>query len=291
LRGSRTATASSAPRRPPDRGETVLTSAHLPAAVPDFVLRPPTGPYHSLNPGTKLVIAFAQAAIAFGVRGWTGPLLVLVMVVATAAVARIGRSMVPFAFAVIPLVASILLINTFLFPGATDVIVRIGPLSPTWTGLEAALQATLRVAAFALSVAVFALTTPTDDLLADLERRGLGRRGIFVIGAAIGMIPRIAERAAEITDSQRARGLDTEGSPWRRVRGVVPLAGPLIISALSEVEERTMALEARAFSAPGRRTTLRPLSDSPSQRLVRWVAGLGAIAIVAASLAGYLPLP
>ena len=187
--------------------------------MPDFVLRPPTGPYHSLNPGTKLVIAFAQAAIAFGVRGWTGPLVVLAMVIATAAVARIGRSMVPFALAVIPLVASILLINTFLFPGATDVIVRIGPLSPTWTGLEAALQATLRVAAFALSVAVFALTTPTDDLLADLERRGLGRRGVFVIGAAIGMIPRMAERAAEITDSQRARGLDTEGSPVRRVRG------------------------------------------------------------------------
>ncbi len=224
-------------------------------------------------------------------RGWTGPLVVLATVIATAAIARIGRSIVPFALAVIPLVASILLINTFLFPGATDVIVRIGPLSPTWTGLEAALQATLRVAAFALSVAVFALTTPTDDLLADLERRGLGRRGIFVIGAAIGMIPRIAERAVEITDSQRARGLETQGSPWRRVRGVVPLAGPLIISALSEVEERTMALEARAFSAPGRRTTLRPLPDSTTQRIVRWTSGLGAIAVVAASLAGYLPLP
>ena len=224
-------------------------------------------------------------------RGWTGPLVVLAMVVATAAVARIGRSMVPFALAVIPLVVSILLINTFLFPGATDVIVQIGPLTPTWTGLEAALQATLRVAAFALSVAVFALTTPTDDLLADLERRGLGRRGIFVIGAAIGMIPRIAERASEITDSQRARGLDTEGSPVRRARGVVPLAGPLIIGALSEVEERTMALEARAFSAPGRRTTLRQLPDSTSQRIIRWAIGLGAIVAVAASLAGFLPLP
>jgi energy-coupling factor transport system permease protein len=217
--------------------------------------------------------------------------VVLAIVAVTAAVARIGRSLVPFALAVIPLVASILLINTFLFPGATDVIVRIGPLTPTWTGLEAALQATLRVAAFAMSVAVFALTTPTDELLADLERRGLGRRGVFVIGAAIRMIPRMAERASEITDSQRARGLDTEGSPWRRVRGVVPLAGPLIISALSEVEERTMALEARAFSAPGRRTTLRPLPDSTAQRIVRWAAGLGAIAVIAASLAGFLSLP
>jgi energy-coupling factor transport system permease protein len=285
------ASGSSAARLPPDRGQTILTSAHPPAAVPDFVLRPPAGLYQSLNPSTKLVIAVAQAAVAFGVRGWTGPLVVLAMVVVAAIVARIGRSMVPFTLAVIPLVASILLVNTFLFPGATDVIVRIGPLTPTWSGLEAALQATLRVAAFALSVAAFALTTRTDDLLADLERRGLGRRGVFVIGAAIGMIPRMAERASEITDSQRARGLDTEGSPRRRVRGVVPLAGPLIISAVSEVEERTMALEARAFSAPGRRTVLRQLPDSTIQRVLRWGAGLAAVAAVVASLAGYLPLP
>jgi energy-coupling factor transport system permease protein len=229
--------------------------------------------------------------VAFGVRGWTGPIVILAIVLVTAAVARVGRQLVPFALAVIPLVASILLINTFLFPGATDVIVRIGPLTPTWTGLEAALQATLRVAAFALSVAVFALTTPTDQLLADLERRGLGRRGVFVIGAAIGMIPRIAERASEITDSQRARGLDTQGSRWRRVRGVVPLAGPMIVSSLSEVEERTMALEARAFSAPRPRTVLRVLPDSAAQRAARWIAGIGAIALVAASIAGLVPLP
>jgi energy-coupling factor transport system permease protein len=268
-----------------------LIDAHRSRVVPGFVLRPPTGRYHALNPGTKLVLAFAEAAIAFGVRGWTGPFIVIAIVVATAAMARVGRSLLPFALAVIPLVASILLVNTFLFPGATDVIARIGPLAPTWTGLVAALQATLRVAAFALSVAVFALTTPTDDLLADLERRGLGRRGVFVIGAAIGMIPRMAERASEITDSQRARGLDTEGSRWRRIRGVVPLAAPMIIGALSEVEERTMALEARAFSAPGRRTILRPLPDSTGQRAIRWVAGLGAIVLVAASVAGILPVP
>jgi energy-coupling factor transport system permease protein len=268
-----------------------LIEAHRLGVVPEFVLRPPTGRYQALNPSTKLVLAFAEAAVAFGVRGWTGPLVVLAILIVTAVVARVGRSLIPFALAVIPLVVSILLVNTFLFPGATDVIFRLGPLNPTWTGLGAALQATLRVAAFALSVAVLALTTPTDDLLSDLERRGLGRRGVFVIGAAIGMIPRMVERASEITDSQRARGLDTEGSRVRRVRGVVPLAAPMIIGALSEVEERTMALEARAFSATGRRTILRPLHDSGTERAIRWVSGAGAIAVVAASVAGFIAVP
>lgn len=215
----------------------------------------------------------------------------LVVVALTAVAARVGRAMLPFVLATIPLVASILLVNTFLFPGATDPIIRIGPLTPTWTGLGAALQATLRVVAFALSVAVFSLTTPTDDLLTDLERRGLGRRGAFIIGAAIRMVPRMTERAGEIVDAQRARGMDTEGSTIRRIRGVLPLAGPMIFGALTEVEEQTMALEARAFSAPGRRTVLRHLPDGTGERASRWLLFVATVALVVASITGHLPLP
>jgi energy-coupling factor transport system permease protein len=237
------------------------------------------------------VVAFAQAGFAFGVRGWTGPLVVLAILALTIVRARVGRRVLPFVVATAPLVASILLVNTFLYPGATDPIVRAGPLAPTWTGLTEAVQATLRVVAFALSVAVLALTTETDDLLADLERRGLGRRGVFVIGAAVRMVPRVAERAREITEAQRARGLDTEGRAWNRARGIVPLVGPVISSSLAEVEERTLALEARAFSAPGRRTPLHALPDSSSQRAIRWAVATGTVTAVALTLTGLVHLP
>lgn len=283
------------------------TSRHEPSAVPrgggearlsdvvtvlpDYIRRLPTGTYQRLNPATKLVIALSTAAIAFTVREWTGPLSMLGVVLASAAIAGIGRAMLPFVLATLPLVASIMLVNTFFFPGATDTIVTIGPFEATGSGLTAALQAALRVEAFAISVAVFSLTTPTDDLLADLERRGLGRRATFVIGAAIGTIPRMVERASEITDSQRARGLDTQGSLWRRIRGIVPLAGPMISSSLSETEERSMALEARAFSAPARRTVLRVLPDSRNQLLVRWGLLAGTVVLAGASIAGAINLP
>ena len=199
--------------------------------------------------------------------------------------------MLPFVLATVPLVISILLVNTFLFPGARDPIGSIGPFTATWTGLVAALQATLRVGAFALSVAVFSLTTSTDDLMSDLGRRGLGRRGEFVIGAAVRTVPRMIERAGEIVDAQRARGLDTQGGPLRRIRGILPLAGPMISSALGEVEERTLALEARAFSAPGRRTLIRRLPDSNVQRAVRWGSVAIVVAVVGATLTGVLSLP
>lgn len=259
--------------------------------LPDYVLRRPTGFFRGLNPTTKLVVAFALAGIAFGVRGWSGPVAALAIVLLIALAARLGRAIRPYLLASVPIVISILLVNTFIYPGATDVIAPIGPFVATWTGLAAALQATLRVEAFALSVAVLALTTATDDLLDDLERRGVGRRATFVIGTAVRTVPRMIERGREIVDAQRARGLDTEGSIWRRARGIVPLAGPMVLSALSEVEERTMALEARGFSAPGHRVTLRPFPDSPAQRALRWAAGVVTVVLVAAAIAGRLPLP
>ena len=277
----------------PDRPTTTepVTGAAEPALLPEYVRRIPAGPYRGLNPVTKLTLAAVAVILAFGVRGWTGPAAVFAVVIVSGALAGVLRRMSLFALATVPLLVSILLVNTFLFPNAHDVIVRLGPLSPTWTGATAALQATLRVVAFGLSAALFALTTPIDDLLVELERRGLGRRGAFVVGSALGAIPRTVERAREVVDAQRSRGLDTEGRLWRRFRGLVPLIGPVLFGALAEVEERTMALEARAFTASGRRTILRALPDSGRQRAGRWLLLVGSIvAVVASAVApGRLP--
>ena len=261
------------------------------ALLPGFVRRIPVGRYRVLNPITKVTLAVVGAIVAFGVRGWTGPAVVFAVVVLSAWTAGVLRRMAPFALATLPLVASILTVNTFLYPNAHDTIARLGPLAPTWTGATAAVQATLRVVAFGLSAALFALTTPVDDLLVELERRGLGRRGAFVVGSALGAVPRTLERAREVADAQRARGMDTEGGLWRRFRGLVPLIGPVLFGALAEVEERTMALEARAFTAPGRRTILRALPDSGWQRTGRWLLLVGSLAAVAVTLAAPGRLP
>lgn len=256
--------------------------------LPSYVVRTADGPYRSLNPATKLVAAIAEAILAFAVGGMAGPAAVLVVVVACAAVARTLRSLGVVAAVTLPVVGSILLINTFLLPGATDAIVRVGPLAPTWSGLAFGVEVTLRLLAVSLALALAYLTTAVDDLLAELEGRGLGRRGVFVIGAAIQTVPRTVARAAEITDAQRARGLDTEGRFWWRARGVVPLAAPVIFGALTDVEERTMALEARAFSAPGRRTRIRVPADRAVERLFRWGVVLVVLAVIALRVGGWL---
>ena len=100
---------------------------------------------------------------------------------------------------------------------------------------------------------------------------GVAARVAFVIIASVQTVPALVERAAAITAAQRARGLDTEGSFWNRMRGVVPLAGPVLLGSLAEIEERTMSLEARGFTRPGRRTLLWHPDDSGAQAIARWL--------------------
>ena len=122
----------------------------------------------------------------------------------------------------------------------------------------------------------------------DLERRGVSPRIAFVALASVQTVPAMVDRAMTITAAQRARGLDTEGSIWRRVRGVVPLAGPVLLGSIGEVEERSMALEARGFTRPGRRTLLWWPSDSLPEVVVRWLLASASRLLIAARAAGWL---
>ena len=257
-----------------------LVSTAVDRGLPDYVTRQPSGFYRSLNPATKLTVAALEVVAAFLLPGWLGPGLVLLALAVAGIASRATRDLVLIGLAALPLVVSIMVVNLFLLPGASDHIARIGPLTPTWSGLWFGLLTTARLLAFSSAVALAYVTTPVDDLLADLSRRGVGRRAIFVVGAAVRMVPRTLERAGEILDAQRSRGMDTEGRIWRRARGVFPLAAPLVFGALTEVEERTMALEARAFSAPGRPTLLRVPADRAVDRVLRWAAILGLVAVV-----------
>ena len=98
----------------------------------------------------------------------------------------------------------------------------------------------------------------------------------------------MVERAGQITAAQRARGLDTEGSLWRRVRGIVPIVGPVILGSIAEVEERTMALEARGFTRPGRRTLLWAPRDSALEGVARWGLLLVLAAVLVARVGGWI---
>jgi energy-coupling factor transport system permease protein len=182
----------------------------------------------------------------------------------------------------LPIAISALLVNLFFFPGGQTVLFQIGPITATAEGLSFAIEILARIAAISGAITLFYLTTKPAELVIDLERRGVSSRLAFVANASVQTVPAMAERAQQIVAAQRARGLDTEGSFWRRLRGLVPIVGPVVLGSITEVEERSMTLEARAFTRPGKRSLLWWPPDSGLQRLARYMLVVGFVAIVVA---------
>lgn len=226
-------------------------------------------------------MAIVTSVVAVLLGGIVGPLLlVIVAVLLPAAWAGVLRPVVRASLLLaLPLSISAAIVNLFFFPGPGTTLFEVGPIRATSEGALFALEIVVRVVVIAGALTLFYVTTSTSDLVIDLERRGVSPRVAFIARSAVTTVPAMVERASTITDAQRARGLDTQGSVWRRVRGIVPMVGPTIMGAINEVEERTLALEARGFTRPGRRTLLWAPDDSGRQRIARWLV-VGAIPLV-----------
>jgi energy-coupling factor transport system permease protein len=185
----------------------------------------------------------------------------------------------------LPIALSVILVSVFTRAGST-VLFAIGPFDATLEGVDFAGQTLVRLLAISLSIGLFVLATDPRAFVLDLERRGVSPRFAFVAVAALEAVPILVERAATIAESQRARGLDTEGSLRARLRGLLPIVGPVIITSLTDVEERSLALESRAFSRPGRRDLLWAMPDTTPERALRWVLVVCLLVLLIARLAG-----
>ena len=268
-------------------GSDGLTEAR---ALPAAIGQPGPTAIHRLNPLTKATLATGTSIAAVALGGVIGPLALIAVAIVMPALAAsvLGRLARTAGVLSLPIGLSAFVVNLFFLPGAQSVLFRIGPVAATAEGLGFAVEILVRILAISGAVTLFYLTTRPGDLVLDLERRGVNARVAFVANASVQTVPAMVERAAQITAAQRARGLDTEGSAWRRLRGIVPIVGPVILGSIAEVEERTMALEARAFTRPGRRTLLWAPADSAPESVLRWgVAGLLA-ALIIARVAGVL---
>lgn len=188
----------------------------------------------------------------------------------------------------LPIAISVVLVSVFTRAGTT-VLFTVGPFDATAEGVDFAAQTLVRLLAISTAIGLFGLTTQPAAFVLDLERRRLSPRLAFIALNTIEAVPAMVERASVIQSAQRARGLDTEGSLRARIRGVLPLVGPVILSSLTEVEERSLALEVRAFGRPGRRELLWRSADDTIQLIARVLMVVALVGLVVGRVAGVLP--
>jgi energy-coupling factor transport system permease protein len=249
--------------------------------------RPGDSWLHRRNPLTKLLAVGWVLLAAFLLP----PLTLAALGVLLALVAWSAGLLRPLVRALrIPalLIASILVVNAFFYPGAQDVIARLGPVALSREGLTFGAVSAGRLLVAFCALILFLFTTLADDILESLVARGASHRLAFVILSAVQMVPRLQSRAAAILEAQQSRGLAVTGSIGTRVRALVPLVGPIMLGSLIDVRERTFALEARAFGASPRRTAYRVVADPPIDRWLRLGIVAAMIATVVVGVTGLL---
>lgn len=124
-------------------------------------------------------------------------------------------------------------------------------------GLIDGLNQTSVLVVMAAVVLLFFETTEIEDLMISLQQRKVSHVVSYIVLSSLQMIPDMVKRSKVIMQAQQARGIETEGNIFLRIRAFFPSLGPLIISSISELEERAITLEVRGFSASVEKTFLK----------------------------------
>ncbi len=137
----------------------------------------------------------------------------------------------------------------------------------------------LRITTMVASFVWVAAALEPARLVEAMVAAGWSASVAYVFAATLSAVPLLKARARRIVDAQRCRGLAASGGVTARLRALRALALPLILSALHEVDERSLALETRGLVPGVRRTPLAPPHDSAAERVLRW--GLVALCVAA----------
>lgn len=87
-------------------------------------------------------------------------------------------------------------------------------------------------------------------------------------------IPEMKKQADVIMDSQKARGIETEGNVFVRAKALIPIFIPLVLSSIANTEERAITLEARGFSVGEKRTILYDIEETKNDKIMKVILAI-----------------
>lgn len=154
---------------------------------------------------------------------------------------------------------TIFLVSTILWtlalPGQR-VLLEIGPAVVRQEALLDGLARAIRLLSFLVVGVIFLTITSLEEFAYGMRRLGLPYRACFAVTLAFRLTPLFLDEARLIANAHRARGLDLDrGGPVTRLRRFLPLLGPVLVSGFRRADGLAVALEAKGFSLPGRRTS------------------------------------
>lgn len=226
---------------------------------------------HRMDPRTKILALIAFIVLLFVSNNFYSLAICMVVIIAAIIAAR-----VPFG-RVLRSVKGILFILIFtavlnvLFHGGNHVYVQWNSITITREGVIFTVFLTLRLFFLVMASSVLTLTTTpvalTDGIESLLKPLTYIKFPVhelaLIMSIALRFIPTLIDETNRIISAQKARGADFEsGNIFKRVKAVIPILIPLLISAFRRADELGDAMDARCYSNSKNRTKYKKLKFS-----------------------------
>ena len=242
---------------------------------------------HRLDPRTKFLGTLGFLISVFLFHTFLGYAVATVFLVAMIAISKVP---VKFMFKGLKAIVMILLItvvfNIILTPG--EVLWRFGIIKVTKEGLVLAGRMAIRLVYLVIGSSIMTLTTTPNQLTDGLERllRPLNKIRVpvheiaMMMSIALRFIPILLDEANRIISAQSSRGADfDEGNLLHRMKMMVSILVPLLVSATRRAYDLAMAMESRCYHGGDGRTKMKPLKYKKTDKIMYGVV-VGYLAVV-----------
>lgn len=232
---------------------------------------PKNTPIENLNPMTKIWAIFS---LGLAVLIFPNSYLGLIIIVGLFFVAAIAKILAPFAKIMfgfgIPITIMLMFIQGCYSPKNKTVIFDLGFAQFCSEGALYALKIITTLLVFLGTFYIMNKTTYTGKLVAALTASGLNPKVGYLVLATLNVVPQMQRRMSVIQEAQSARGVETGGSLGGRIKAFVPLLGPVVMSSLTDAQERGMTLETRGFGIKNvKQTTYVEVTKSTADHVLK----------------------
>lgn len=232
-----------------------------------------------LNPLTNLYIILALAIISV-LFGYGAAIVCVLVMMGIAFTYRTGKEYLKLWVKTIFFVTVVCFIFQILFIPGDTVIWKLWVFSITQEGLDKAVSLGSKILGIGSAAILSVKILNLNKLMAVLEKKGVSPTVSYVLMSTASIIPQMNKKMGTILEAQKSRGIEMESNLIVRAKAFFPSVGPLILNSIVSAEERAITLEARAFSAPCKKTTLHEIPDTGTDKAVRILAIVAVVAAI-----------
>lgn len=224
---------------------------------------------HRLDPRTKLLALIAYIVMIFVADNFYSLAACALVLIFAVAFARVPVGSVLRSVKGIIFILVLTAVLNLFFHGGDTVYAEWGIIKITLEGIQFTVFLILRLFFLVMASSVLTLTTTpvalTDGIESLLYPLKLIRFPVhelaLIMSIALRFIPTLIDETNRIISAQKARGADFEsGNIFKRIKAIIPILIPLLISAFRRAEELGDAMDARCYSGSKNRTKYKKLT-------------------------------